>query len=129
MGQDRQKNTAQWFYETLFRPETIRPRAPEPGCKLPPPLMAARSLDLGAVDWQSRTLLFLKQARLLKGYEDDFVYDRPVTHYFPTYQSLSDPELRGYFGFSDGVAAWHKHTDIFIYGSRLGWNTVYGTCN
>lgn len=98
MGQDRQKNTAQWFYETLFRPETIRPRTPEPGCKLPPPLMAARSLDLGAVDWQSRTLLFLKQARLLKGYEDDFVYDRPVTHYFPTYQSLSDPELRGYFG-------------------------------
>ena len=34
---------------------------------------------------------------MLANYEDDYVYDRKVLRYFPTYQSLTDPELRGYF--------------------------------
>lgn len=46
---------------------------------------------------QSRESIFIKQGKLLAAYEDDYVYDRRVTHYFPTYQSLTDPELRGYF--------------------------------
>ena len=46
---------------------------------------------------QSRESIFIKQGKLLAGYEDDYVYNRRVTHYFPTYQSLTDPELRGYF--------------------------------
>jgi len=46
---------------------------------------------------QSRESIFIKQGKLLAGYEDDYVYDRRVTHYFPTYQSLTNPELRGYF--------------------------------
>ena len=46
---------------------------------------------------QSRESIFVKQGKLLAGYEDDYVYDRRVTHYFPTYQSLTNPELRGYF--------------------------------
>ena len=46
---------------------------------------------------QSRESIFIKQGKLLAGYEDDYVYDRLVTHYFPTYQSLTNPELRGYF--------------------------------
>ena len=46
---------------------------------------------------QSRESIFVKQGKLLAGYEDDYVYDRQVLRYFPTYQSLTDPELRGYF--------------------------------
>ena len=46
---------------------------------------------------QSRESIFIKQGKLLAAYEDDYVYDRRVTHYFPTYQSLTNPELRGYF--------------------------------
>lgn len=46
---------------------------------------------------QSRESIFVKQGKLLAAYEDDYVYDRRVTHYFPTYQSLTNPELRGYF--------------------------------
>ena len=46
---------------------------------------------------QSRESIFIKQGKLLADYEDDYVYDRRVTHYFPTYQSLTNPELRGYF--------------------------------
>ena len=44
---------------------------------------------------QSRESIFIKQGKLLAAYEDDYVYDRRVTHYFPTYQSLTNPELRG----------------------------------
>ena len=46
---------------------------------------------------QSRESIFIKQGKLLAGYEDDYVYNRRVTHYFPTYQSLTNLELRGYF--------------------------------
>lgn len=46
---------------------------------------------------QSRESIFVKQGKLLAGYEDDYVYDRQVLRYFPTYQSLTNPELRGYF--------------------------------
>ncbi|MDD6200640.1 MAG: TerB N-terminal domain-containing protein [Firmicutes bacterium] len=98
MDTNRTKNTAQWFYSTVFRDEAIRPREPQPTEKLPSLLRAARSLENGAEGgWQSRESLFLKQAKLLADYEDDRDYAGSVLHYFPTYQSLTDPELRGYF--------------------------------
>lgn len=98
MGENRGRNTAQWFYETIFQDEIIRPRQSHPIEKLPSPLRAARALDASTTrSWQSRESLFVKQGKLLADYEDDYVYDRPVLHYFPTYQSLTDPELRGYF--------------------------------
>ena len=53
---------------------------------------------------QSRESIFIKQGKLLAGYEDDYVYDRRVTHYFPTYQSLTNPELRGYFSWRRSCA-------------------------
>lgn len=98
MGTDRRKNAVQWFYQTVFRDESIRPQSPRPTEKLPALLRAARSLENGAQGgWQSRESLFLKQAKLLADYEDDRDYPGSVLHYFPTYQSLTDPELRGYF--------------------------------
>lgn len=58
---------------------------------LPSPLLAARSLENGMPAYrQSRESIFVKQGKLLAGYEDDYVYDRPVLRYFPTYQSLTD---------------------------------------
>ncbi|MCH3951184.1 MAG: TerB N-terminal domain-containing protein [Acidaminococcus sp.] len=41
---------------------------------------------------------FLKEARAAVDYEDDTAYPWPCRHYFPTYASLTDAELRGYFG-------------------------------
>jgi len=61
-------------------------------------IRTARSLDTGlSGSWQSREAVFLKQGKLLANYEDDYNYDKPVLRYFPTYQSLTDPELRAYF--------------------------------
>ena len=98
MGSNRQKYAAEWFYHKVFGEESIKPRFHEEKAPLPSALKAARSLEVGmSSQWQNRNALFIKQGKLLASYEDDFVYDRPVLHYFPTYQSLSDEELRGYF--------------------------------
>lgn len=93
------KAVAQWLRDTVFSDEAIRPRAvPQPAEKLPPMLRAARALEIsGGQIWQSRESIFVKQARLLAHYEDEFDFQETVRCYYPTYQSLSDRELRGYF--------------------------------
>lgn len=95
MDPERMKRAAEWFYSSVFRDEAIRPRQEQPEEKLPAMLRTARSLEKDA--WQSRESVFLKQARLLAAYEDDYDFRGSVTRYFPTYQSLTDRELRGYF--------------------------------
>lgn len=98
MSFDRRKNAAQWFYDNIYKDEAIRPRAYQPPEKLPSMLRTARSLEnKPGLCWQSRESVFLKQAKLLAGYEDDYSFSGNVVRYYPTYESLSDQELRGYF--------------------------------
>ena len=80
----------------LYGDETIPPQPPAE--KTPKLLRAMRALVKTSTNfWQSRSELFLKQARLMANYEDDYDYRGTVNQYFPTYDSLTDPELRGYF--------------------------------
>ncbi len=99
MDTNRMKQAAQWLYETVFRDEPIpiRPRGPQNTERLPPLLRTARSLETGAGLWQSRESVFLKQGKLLANYEDDFPFHGNLLRYYPTYQALTDQELRGYF--------------------------------
>ena len=97
------KKAAEWFYSNVFREESIRPRPEAPKEKLPPALRAARSLESGLGSRDSRSTLFLKQAKLLEFYTDEYSFDREVVCYYPTYQSLSDQELRGYFSWRTKV--------------------------
>lgn len=97
MGTDRMKKAAEWFYGSVYFDEVIRPRAEKPVEKLPSLLRTARSLE-NHNGWQSRESTFYKQAKLLVNYEDDFAFSGSVVRYYPTYQSLTDTELRGYFG-------------------------------
>ena len=79
-------------------------RGNAPAEKLPSLLRAARSLEQGsAAMYQNRRSLFLKQARLLAGYEDDYPELLQVTRYFPTYDSHTDRELRRYFSWPTRV--------------------------
>lgn len=98
MDPNRMKKAAQWFYSTVFREEAILPKPTPPADKLPSALRAARSLENDpAHPWQSRESIFIKQGKFLVNYEDDYDFQGNVVRYFPTYQVLSDPELRGYF--------------------------------
>lgn len=92
----------------IYRDEEIPSRPPPKSKRMTKPvpklLRAMRSL-VATTDnyWQSRAELFLKQARLMVNYEDDYVYKGVVNQYFPTYDSLSDAELRGYFTWRTAV--------------------------
>lgn len=98
MDTNRIKKATEWFYSNVFRDEAIRPKPAAPAEKLPPLLRTARSLENSPdKPWQTREAVFLKQARLLAGYEDDYPFTTEVVRYFPTYQSLTDLELREYF--------------------------------
>lgn len=89
---------AEWFYEKVFSDEAITPKKEPPRERLPSLLRTARSLEGGPQSsWQSREAVFLKQAKLLAAYEDDYCFTGSVQRYYPTYQSLTDQELRGYF--------------------------------
>lgn len=98
MDTNRMKKAAEWFYGNVFTDEAIRPRASRSAEQIPSLLRTARSLENGmSGTWQSRESIFIKQAKLLANYEDDYDYSGTVVRYFPTYQSLTDQELRGYF--------------------------------
>lgn len=95
---DPRKTAAEWLRGTVFKEEAIRPRAPKPAERVPQVIRAARSLGNGTYQsWQSRETVFMKQGKLLAGYEDDYEYGGSVQCYYPTYQSLTDRQLRGYF--------------------------------
>ena len=88
----------------LFRDEPIRPRKDAPKEKLPSLLRAARSLETGtSCYYQNRRSLFLKQGKLLANYEDDFPGQVRITRYYPTYDTLTDRELRSYFSWRTRV--------------------------
>ena len=95
---DPRKAEAAWLRGTVFKDEAIRPRPAPRQERVPAVIRAARSLANGAhQSWQSRESVFLKQGKLLAGYEDDYDGAVSVTCYYPTYQSLTDGQLRAYF--------------------------------
>ena len=95
---DPRKAAAEWFYNTVFKDEAIQPRAVPKPERVPAAITAARSLEIRDHRvWQSRESIFLKQGKLLASYEDDYDFSDDVACYYPTYQSLTDRQLRGYF--------------------------------
>ena len=98
MDSRRMKYAAQWLYDKVFQDEPIQPRTAPKAERVPSLIRTARSLENNLCNnWQSRESIFLKQAKLLANYEDDFEFYDNVVRYFPTYQSLTDRELRRYF--------------------------------
>lgn len=53
----------------------------------------------------SRECIFYHQARLMEDYTDDVPYRGHFEEYFPTYQAMSDRQLRGYFTWRTAVRA------------------------
>lgn len=53
----------------------------------------------------SRECVFYHQARLMEDYTDDVPYHGYFEQYFPTYQAMSDRQLRGYFTWRTAVRA------------------------
>lgn len=72
----------------------------------PEPLRAMRAMERSYTQrTKPASQIFLEQALLLEDYEDDYEYDKRTIQYYPTYQSLTNRELRAYFSWR---TKWRK---------------------
>jgi hypothetical protein len=70
----------------------------------PPEYRAMRKIASGrGFHRESDEKIFYKQARFMEDFEDSFDYKGEFAHYFPTYQSMSDHQLRGYFSWRTNI--------------------------
>ena len=103
-----------------YADEPILLRGSQLASYLPDPIRRMRALARSheARAW-SDARLFVEQARLMASYEDDFPYEGEFTSYFPTYESMTGPQLRGYFTWRTHVR--HGHVEqtslsfVFVY--------------
>ncbi len=62
---------------------------------------------------------FAQQARFMEDFEDDYPFQEGFVQYYPTYQSMSDEQLRGYFSWRSrmrkGEALQAPTSFVFIY--------------
>lgn len=104
--------------DTVYEDEAILPQRRKEPAELPALLARARALAEGDFP-ASRQEIFLRQGRLLADYADDYSYTGDPVRYYPTYQSLTDEELRGYFTWRPKVRArqveYAPLTFIFLY--------------
>ncbi len=84
--------------EICYEDEPIR-LSPEQARRLPPKeYKKMRDLAFGSpFSHTNDAQIFYLQACYMETFEDNYLYDQTVLHYYPTYQSFSTPELRGYF--------------------------------
>ena len=59
--------------------------------------LAKPELQNGEYRRPSGTQVFLRQARFMEDWEDDFPFKGTFKRYFPTYAMMNDQQLRGYF--------------------------------
>lgn len=89
--------------ERVYGDVPILMRGSQMASYLPEPIRRMRALGRSpqARAW-SDAHLFVEQARLMADYTDDCPYQGSFMSYFPTYDAMSDRQLRGYF-------TWRTH--------------------
>lgn len=94
----RRKGGRAFSPERVYGDEPILMRGSQMASYLPEPIRQMRALARSsqARAWTDARL-FVEQARLMADYEDDCPYSGTFQSYFPTYDAMSDRQLRGYF--------------------------------
>ena len=69
--------------------------------------------------------IFYKQGKFMEDFEDDCPYDGEFVRYFPTYESMSDRQLRGYFTWRTLV----RHGDIRKTSLSFAYVYIYELLN
>lgn len=106
---------------------------PRPGKRLteeiPEPIKEMRKLEGAGVPRtlsygsSSAAALFYRQARLMEDYEDDYAFSGSFVQYYPTYATLSNSQLRGYFSWRTKLRAGQMEpaplSFAFVYAYEL----------
>ncbi len=82
------------FEEKIYRDEPLVMTGSQFGKMVPEKIREMRNL---ARISNSREKIFIDQGRFMADYRDDYVYPGEFMHYYPTYQDMTDAQLRGYF--------------------------------
>lgn len=96
--ESRRKGGRAFASRDTYSDEPILIRGSQLASYRPEPIARMRDLVHApeARGW-SDARLFVEQGRLMEAYEDDCPYHGTFMIYFPTYQAMSDQQLRGYF--------------------------------
>lgn len=69
--------------------------------------------------YESEAKIFYEQAKFMEDFEDDYDYGGEFVRYYPTYRSMSDHQLRGYFSWRTkvrrGVIIRTPLSFVFVY--------------
>ncbi len=92
--------TSSNFADKVYRDEPILFTIPQKEQFTPPRIREMRQL---ARRGGHEAKVFYEQAKFMESYEDDFDYKGEFSQYFPTYQAMSDAQVRGYFSWRTRV--------------------------
>lgn len=90
------------FASKVYNDEPILITAPQMEKFTPPKIREMRQLARGDVFGAK---VFYEQGVFMESFEDNFDYRGEFAHYFPTYQHMTDVQLRGYFSWRAKVRA------------------------
>ena len=112
-----------------YADEPILLRGSQLSSYLPDPIREMRALARcpEARSW-SDARLFVEQARLMVDYEDDFPYEGEFKTYFPTYESMTNPQLRGYFTWRSRIRAGHIERTSASFAYVYLYELINGIC-
>ncbi len=96
------------FSQTVYHDQPILMTGRQLRTYVPDAIRSARQLARHPkLRYASEAKLFYEQARALAGYSDDYEYTGTFKHYYPTYESMNNEELRGYFTWRTKVRNGH----------------------
>lgn len=87
----------------VYKDEPILMTAAQMKNYTPPRYREMRKLAKGGVYYEHDEKTFYEQAKFMEDFEEDFEFHGEFVRYFPTYQSMNDQELRGYFSWRTKV--------------------------
>lgn len=104
------------FADKVYRDEPILFTAPQLEKYTPPKIREMRKLT-GMNGSEEK--IFYEQGRFMESFEDEYEYRGEFVRYFPTYQAMSDAQLRGYFSWRGkvrkGVVEKTSLSFVFVY--------------
>ncbi len=98
------QNMIKTILTRVYRDEPIPRNAAQVANLVPPKYREMRKIAYrSSLHREPDAKLFYEQAKFMENFEDDFDYRGEFVRYFPTYQSMTDVQLRGYFSWRTKV--------------------------
>lgn len=107
-----------------YQDEPILKTAAQMANFTPPKYREMRNLaKAGPLSYESDAQIFYKQGKFMEDFTDDYRYNGEFQRYYPTYQSMTDQQLRGYFSWRTrvrgGIVEKTSLSFVFVYVYEL----------